>query len=125
MNLEPADTRNGSQRKVDHWAVKVQYAGRRETVPLATANKDAAANIAKDFYLFLQSHGWEAALQKFKPKSRWSNQAVTTVGEFLERTGGIWSGNPKTLAAEINPGEFSSVAAELLVIWRLNAGLLG
>ena len=88
---------HGAKRNVGHWAVKVQYGGRRETIPLGTANKTAAANKAKEFYLCLQSSGWDEALLKFKPKSRWSNSSITTVGEFLRAVEAVWSGNPKTI----------------------------
>jgi hypothetical protein len=72
--FQPSYSWRGAKRKVGHWAVKVQYGGRRETVPLGTANKTAAASKAKEFYLCLQSGGWNEALAKFKPKSRWSNR---------------------------------------------------
>jgi len=95
--FQPSYTWHGAKRKVGHWAVKVQYGGRRETIPLGTANKTAAANKAKEFYLCLQSSRWDEALLKFKPKSRWSNSSITTVGDFLRAVEAVWSGNPKTI----------------------------
>jgi integrase len=95
--FQPSYTRHGVKRNVGHWAVKVQHGGRRETIPLGTANKTAAANKAKEFYLCLQSSGWDEALLKFKPKSFWSNSSITTVGEFLQAVETVWSGNPKTI----------------------------
>jgi integrase len=65
--------------------------------PWGTANKTAAANKAKEFYLCLQSSGWNEALLKFKPKSRWSNSSITTVGDLLQAVEAVWSGNPKTI----------------------------
>ena len=96
--FQPSYTWHGVKRNVGHWAVKVQYGGRRETIPLGTANKAAAANKAKELYLCLQSSGWDEALLKFKPKSRWSNSAITTVGDFLRAVEAVWSGNPKTIS---------------------------
>ena len=95
--FQPSYSWRGAKRKVGHWAVKVQYGGRRETVPLGTANKTAAASKAKEFYLCLQSGGWNEALAKFKPKSRWSNSSITTVGDFVQAVEAVWSGNPKTI----------------------------
>src|SRR5436190_9495075 len=95
--FQPSYTWHGAKRNVGHWAVKVQYGGRRETISLGTANKIAAANKAKEFYLCLQSSGWDEALLKFKPKSRWSHSSITTVGEFLRAVEAVWSGNTKTI----------------------------
>jgi integrase len=94
--FRPSYTAKGTKRQVGHWAVKVQYGGRRETIPLGTANKTAAAAKAKEFYLCLQASGWDAAVLKFKPKTRWSDSGVTTVGYFLQATQAVWSGRAKT-----------------------------
>ena len=94
---QPGYTRSGTRRKVGHYAVKLQYAGRREVFPLGTANRENAAQKAREIYLHLQSHGWDEALLKFKPKSRWSSSAVTTLEEFFERVKSVWSGRPRTL----------------------------
>jgi len=95
--FHPSYTHRGVRQDVGHWAVKVQHGGRRETIPLGTANKAAAADKAKKFYLCLQAEGWDQALLKFKPKSGWSNAAVTTVGQFIRAAESVWSGNPKTI----------------------------
>ncbi len=68
--------------------MKVAHKGRRETFPLGTPNKAAAAARARDIYLSLVVNGWDATLAKFKH----GNQAARaldadqpcTVGEFLE-----------------------------------------
>ena len=91
-------TWKGTKRNVGHWAVKVQHGGRRETIPLGTANKTVAANKAKKLYFYLQSSGWDEALFKFKPKSRWSDSSITTVGDFLQAAETVWSGNPRTIS---------------------------
>ncbi|HSS15346.1 MAG TPA: hypothetical protein VLQ29_00005, partial [Candidatus Dormibacteraeota bacterium] len=88
--FRPSYTVRGTKRWVGHWAVKVQYGGRRETIPLGTANKTVAAAKAKEFYLCLQSSGWDEALRKFKPKSRWSAASITTVGDFLGAVESVW-----------------------------------
>ena len=45
----------------------------------------------------LQAKGWDEALLKFKPKSRWSSASVTTVGEFIRAVEEASTGNPKTI----------------------------
>jgi integrase len=95
--FQPSYTRNGTRCKVGQYAVKLQYTGRRETIPLGTANRENAAQKAREIHLYLQSNGWDETLSKFKPKSRWSSSAATTVGEFSEQVQSIWTGKPKTL----------------------------
>ncbi|HWX15573.1 MAG TPA: tyrosine-type recombinase/integrase [Chthoniobacterales bacterium] len=95
--FQPSYTRNGARCKVDQYAVKLQFAGRRETIPLGTANRENAAQKAREIHFYLQSNGWDETLLKFKPRSRWSNSAATTVGEFCEQVQSVWSGKAKTL----------------------------
>src|SRR5260370_31588268 len=95
--FQPTYTRDGDRRKVGHYVVKFQQAGGRETIPLGTANRENAAQKAREIYLYLQSNGWEETLQEFKPMSVWSSSAATTVGEFCEQVQSVWSGKPKTL----------------------------
>jgi hypothetical protein len=77
----------------EYW-VKIQHLGRRETFPLHTANKAAAASKAKEIYSMLVGAGWDATLEKFKPEMQ--RKAVSTVGDFLTELRGHWSGKPKT-----------------------------
>jgi integrase len=79
------------------WAIKIQYLGRRETVPLGTANRSAAAAKAKKIYLTLISNGWATALTEFKPKSQTQFEPAGTVGEFLEQVIAIAAKRPKTI----------------------------
>jgi integrase len=81
-------TRNGQSFLTKAWAMKVAYEGRRETFPLGTPNKAAAAAKARDIYLFLAANGWEAALARYKKTKRITGERSTeravTVGEFLD-----------------------------------------
>ena len=90
-------TRDGIRHFVPEWSVKIQHNGRRESFRLGTPNKTAAADKARQIYLKLQSEGWDAALARFK-QGRTHDSSVTTVGEFLEAVGAIWSGKQKTFA---------------------------
>ena len=90
-------TREGVAHHVSEWAIKIQHVGRRETFPLGTANKAAAAARAKDIYLNLKASGWEATLTKFKPKVNAELRGATTVGEFLEQAIASAGGRSKTI----------------------------
>ena len=93
--FKPTYTKDGQRITVEEWAVKVQHLGRRETFPLHTANRTAAAAKAKDIHTMLVGMGWEPTLAKFKPEMQ--RKALTTVGDFLcELREGHWSGKPKT-----------------------------
>lgn len=107
----PTYTHRGVKCQVPHLAVKVQHRGRRETIPLGTSNKAAAAARAKDFYLALRSIGWDAALAKFQIKGRKTSGAATTVGEFIAEVGASWSGNQKTLSDYVR--SFRKIVADI------------
>ena len=79
-------TRNGKRRQTKDWAFKIAHDRHRETFPLGTTNKAAAAAKARDIYLSLQASGWEQTLARYKPRSKTpaSTQEGTTVGSYLE-----------------------------------------
>jgi hypothetical protein len=112
--FQPTYTRDGSRCNVGHYAVKLQHAGRRETIPLGAANRENAAQKAREIYLYLQSNGWEETLLKFKPKSRWLSSAATTVGEFSEQVQSVWTGKPKTLGDYIRA--FRKIVSDIFEI---------
>src|SRR6266550_4750858 len=89
-------TRNGLAHRASEWAIKIQHVGRRETFPLGTANKAAAAAKAKNIYLSLFASGWAATLAKFKPKASAQCRTATTVGEFLKQAIASAGGRSKT-----------------------------
>jgi hypothetical protein len=80
-------TRNDQTLLTKDWAMKIAHEGRRETFPLGTPNKAAAAARARDIYLSLVVNGWDATLASFKKPSaakRTLNAGQScTVGEFL------------------------------------------
>jgi integrase len=112
--FQPSYTRNGNHCSVGHYAVKLQYSGRRETIPLGTTNREIAAQKAREIYLYLQSHGWDETLLKFKPRSRWVSAAATTVGEFLEQVESVWSGKAKTIGDYIRA--FRTIVSDVFEI---------
>lgn len=64
-------------------ACKVQVAGRRESFPLRTTNKSAAATKAARIYGDVVALGWEEALAKHKPDYRKPEKAAT-IGAWAE-----------------------------------------
>lgn len=56
---------------------------RRVRFPLETANLDAAASKAQSVYLSLVTNGWDATLERFKPKAFKPIRAAT-VGDLIE-----------------------------------------
>jgi hypothetical protein len=92
--FKPEYRRDGQKLKVEAWAARMQWRGRRETFNLKTPNKTAAAGKAKEIYTMLVGAGWDATLEKFKPEM--ARKSVSTVGDFLTELRGHWSGKPKT-----------------------------
>jgi integrase len=94
--FKPWYTRDGQRFELDTYAIKIQLRGRRETFALGTPNKTAAAARAREIYLFLAANGWEAAREKFKPKSPEILKTGATVGQFLEELRAKAELKPKT-----------------------------
>lgn len=65
------------------YACKIQVAGRRESFPLRTANKSAAANKAAMIFSDVVAFGWEAALAKHKPNTVKPARPAKPVGALL------------------------------------------
>ena len=90
--------RNGEieRHESPNWAVYVQHRGRRHKWSLETPNREAAAAKAKDIFLSLQAKGWEATIQKYRPKMAEKKRNVT-VGEFIEAVKATTDLEPKSL----------------------------
>jgi integrase len=80
--FQPTYKRDGVTRKTAHFSCKIQFAGHRESFPLHTANRDDAAQKARDIYVDIVRNGWDAALKTHKPKPIVA-LPVLTVGEFF------------------------------------------
>lgn len=73
---------------------------RREHFALGTPNKKAAAAKAAEIYSHLKAHGWDATLQKYRPKSPEPKLPTTwTVGAFIEAACRTSAASPGTLNA--------------------------
>ncbi|MBK8091512.1 MAG: tyrosine-type recombinase/integrase [Verrucomicrobiaceae bacterium] len=89
-------TYKGQLRESLHWCMKIEHAGRRETLNLRTGNQAAAAQKAADIYRTLMSLGWDAVLEKCKPKPVQAPKAAT-VGEFITAAFAVSTARPVTL----------------------------
>lgn len=83
-----AYTVKGEKRETKDWCVRFRHAGKRKVFNMGTANRDAAAQRARDCYQFLFANGWEKTEAKYKhteEKARVkAEKEAITVGEFLE-----------------------------------------
>ena len=112
--FQPTYTRDGSRCSVGHYAVKLQYAGRRETIPLGTANRENAAQKAREIYLYLQSNGWEETLQNLSRNP--AGQAVRRRPSvnFANKCNRFGPAKPKTLGDYIRA--FRKIVSDIFKI---------
>ncbi len=97
----------GELVEVPEWQVKLYRDGRQLWVNLETANKDAAAKKARDYWIALKAIGWDAV----KPKRE--RLIDPTVGDFL---GAVRA------EADLRPATFEIYARKFR---RLVAGVVG
>lgn len=74
----------GTERRevLEFWA-RIQHAGKREAIGLASNDREAASRIAAKLYARIKSSGWAVALAEFAP-DRNQVKGVPTVGELIE-----------------------------------------
>src|SRR5260370_4261420 len=85
---------------VGHYSARVQHGGRRAFFALEGQglNRAAAAERAREIYLFLLANDWEATLAKFKPFPLKSIQgACSTVGDLIDQIRATGAGRGRTL----------------------------
>ncbi len=66
--FKPVSVRANGKVQSEHFAIKLQSAGKRMTLSLATANREEAAQRARRMYLDLVAGGWERLLEKHRPQ---------------------------------------------------------
>lgn len=86
--------RQGHTVEVPEWQVRMFHAGREDWFNLGTANKAAASVKARDIYVHLKIHGWDATLAKYKPRAE--EKVDVTVGEFLDQVKAVSGLKPVT-----------------------------
>ena len=104
--------RRGHAVEVPEWQVRMFHAGREDWFNLGTSNKAAASVKARDIYVHLKMHGWEATLAKYKPGAE--EKVDVTVGEFLDQVRAVSGLKPVTL--EIYSKKFRSLVAGVFKI---------
>ncbi len=67
-----------------NYSARIQAEGKRTWFPLGTPNKKTAAVKASEIYSYIQFHGLDAAMEKYKPKSTKTEQGHVTVGEVIK-----------------------------------------
>ncbi len=78
---------------------KIQCQGRRESFPLKTANREAAAKKAALIYRDIVAGGWEAALATHKPETVQAEVPAASVGSLIEAATRLSSARPESLDA--------------------------
>jgi integrase len=79
-----------------NYSIQIQAKGRRVWFPLGTPNKKGAASKAAEIYTFIQGHGIEAAVERYKPKGL-DRTSSPTVGNLIEAALSISSARRHTL----------------------------
>ena len=79
---------------------KIQVNGRRDSFPLRTANKSAAATKAARIYGDVVALGWDAALAKHKPDEKRTKGALT--GDLIREASTLADVRPATLASNVS-----------------------
>ena len=77
-------------KEVDNYAVRMSYGNVQRSLSTGTPNRDEAAQIARDWFIYLSANGWSAFLAKYgKKKEGLANAGPTpkesgvTVGDYL------------------------------------------
>ena len=100
-------SRQGAVVEVPEWQVRMFHAGKEDWFNLGTANKAAASVKARDIYVQLKNHGWDATLAKHKPKA--TEKLDVTIGDFLDQVKAVSGLKPVTF--EIYGRKFRSLVA--------------
>lgn len=69
------------------FSIRMVHQKKRVWFPLETPNRKKAAHLATEIFLFVKSHGWEAAISKYKDKKPEITETPTkpnTVGSLIE-----------------------------------------
>src|ERR1700674_592554 len=89
---KPGITRaDGSRDESPNFAVRLSHAGRSMRLSLGTPNGAAAADLAREMFVFLTPNGWVSFLAKYRspnpeppaPSTSPGKKGNPTVGEYL------------------------------------------
>jgi hypothetical protein len=83
--FKPVSVRPGGLKVTGrHFAVKLQYSGKRMTLGLYTGNREEASQKARRIYLDLVSGGWNTLLEKHRPNHSDAGNALKKTSPFKE-----------------------------------------
>ena len=94
------------------YSCKIQVGGSRESFPLRTTNKNAAASKAAKIYGDVVALGWDAAIAKHKPEAVKAVKAAT-VGALIEA------------ATRLSPARPESLETYAKALRRITAAVIG
>ena len=111
-NLPPLELRQKSKSDSRYWleggrlkfhdspdySARIQADGKRAWFALGSPNKKVAAAKAAEIYSCIQAHGWQAALDRYKPSAAPAAESVT-VGTFIATSCRISSARRESLDA--------------------------
>ena len=100
-----------------HYAVKIQFRGRRVAFTLSTGNKDAAARRASKLYADIVHRGLDAVVAERRAMFNESDEEATpilTIGNWIESAGKVFDGKPATLRGYA--GALRLIASEILAV---------
>ena len=78
-----------------NYSARIQHGGRRVWFPLGTPNKKSAAAKAAEIYSFIQTRGFDPAIERFKNHGPWADDGGATVGQFIKIACEISSARPQ------------------------------
>jgi integrase len=109
--------KGGQNLPVGHYSARVQQSGRRAFFALEGQglNRAAAAERAREIYLFLLANGWEATLAKYKPSPVKSVEgACLTVGDLIDQIRATGDGRGRSREDYIR--SFRHIVADIFAI---------
>ena len=110
---------NARRQASPHYAMRVQFRGRRLAFSLGTANKEAAAKGAAACYGQLLAHGIEATLARYRVQKHEKPTEVATVGEWIAASEKVFDGKPSSFAGYARA--LRLIAAEILKVKKTKA----
>ena len=96
--FHPFTIRDGKKLISPNWMAALCHEGHRESLGLQTDNKEAAADIAKESFIYLKANGWAMWRAKYKPQPVKApvKTSVASVAEYLDKAQALIVCDPKT-----------------------------
>jgi len=82
-----------------NYSIQLSKQRQRAWFPLGTPNKKSAAAKAAEIYSFIQAHGWQATIERYKPAAASRDSESATVGALIGAACRISSARRQSLAA--------------------------